>query len=101
MHGLRRRSPRFFQHPFAAQLGVGYLFGRDVFPAGTPSDPSILRWASWPGHTYSVWRTAALMEGFAEIASGIEGSGATIEFADPSAHQHKAAFYQLKIRAEE
>jgi hypothetical protein len=72
-----------------------------VFPAGTPSDPSTLRWASWPGHTYSVWRTAALMEGFAEIASGIEGSGATLEFTDPVAHQHKAAFYQLKVRSEE
>lgn len=41
------------------------------------------------------------MEGFAEIASGIEGSGATLEFTDPVAHQHKAAFYQLKVRSEE
>jgi hypothetical protein len=67
----------------------------------SPIDPFTLRWASWPGHTYSVWHTASLTSGFTKIADGIGGSGATLEFTDPVAHQHKAAFYQLKVRSEE
>jgi hypothetical protein len=67
----------------------------------SPVDAFTLRWASWPGHIYSVWHADSLTNGFTKIADGIEGSSATLEFMDPAAHQHKAAFYQLKVRSEE
>lgn len=67
----------------------------------SPYDPTTLRWASLPGHTYSVWHTGSLTNGFTKIADGVEGSGATLEFTDPAAHQHKEAFYKLKVRSEE
>jgi len=67
----------------------------------SPVDPTTLQWASWPGHTYSVWHTDSLTNGFTEVAAGIPGTGATLEIPAPGADLYDAAFYRLKANSED
>jgi len=65
----------------------------------SPAEPATLQWASWPGHTYSIWHTDSLTNGFTEIATGINGTGATLEFTDPDADIYDTSFYRLKAHS--
>ena len=62
----------------------------------SPDDHTTVQWASWPGHTYSVWHTDSLTNSFSEIESGISGTGATLQFTDPDAHLYENGFYRLE-----
>ena len=67
-------------------------------------DPEIdwptLRWASWPGHTYSIWHTDSLTNEFNVVTNGIPGTGGTIIIPAP-AGAGEAAFYRLKAQSED
>ncbi len=69
--------------------------------AVSPDDPTTVQWASWPGHTYSIWHTDSLTNEFTEVESDINGTGATLEFTDPDADAYDSSFYHLEAHSQD